>query len=218
MYERYLPLLVLAGLVLLGASWWWQRRRQAAFPYRQVEALFTPAEQAFLAVLDEAVGADYRVFGKVRIADVVQTLPLRDRRRYLIAQNRINAKHFDFAICRRDDLAVHAVVELNDRSHLQRHRQQRDRFVRSVCEAAQLRLVEIPAAARYSASAVREAVFGGRRPRQRASEPSQALAPECPECQAPMVRRRARSGRHQGREFWACSNYPDCRALLDIDD
>uniref|UniRef100_UPI002B1D49D1 DUF2726 domain-containing protein n=1 Tax=Pseudomonas oryzihabitans TaxID=47885 RepID=UPI002B1D49D1 len=165
MYERYLPLLVLAGLLLLGASWWWQRQRQAAFPYRQVEALFTPAEKAFLAVLDEAVGDDYRVFGKVRIADVVQTLPLRDRRRYLVAQNRINCKHFDFAICRRDDLAVHAVVELNDRSHLQRHRQQRDRFVRAVCEAAQLRLVEIPAAARYSARAVRDAVFGGRRPR-----------------------------------------------------
>lgn len=37
--------------------------------YAPAKTLFTPAERSFLGVLDEAVGNDYRVFGKVRVAD-----------------------------------------------------------------------------------------------------------------------------------------------------
>ncbi|MCF7838088.1 MAG: four helix bundle suffix domain-containing protein [Candidatus Marinimicrobia bacterium] len=36
-------------------------------------------------------------------------------------------------------------------------------------------------------------------------------APDCPDCGKPMRRRTSRKG-----DFWGCSGYPDCRAILDI--
>jgi restriction system protein len=41
--------------------------------------------------------------------------------------------------------------------------------------------------------------------------------PLCPRCRVPMQRRTAQRGRHAGRPFWGCSNYPDCRHIVDVE-
>jgi hypothetical protein len=48
--------------------------------YRRRTALFTPAEHSFAAALDQVLDARYRVFGKVRVADLIEPLPCKDRR------------------------------------------------------------------------------------------------------------------------------------------
>ncbi len=39
-------------------------------------------------------------------------------------------------------------------------------------------------------------------------------APACPKCGKPMVRRMQKKGAAQGREFWGCSDYPNCKGIL----
>lgn len=39
--------------------------------------------------------------------------------------------------------------------------------------------------------------------------------PKCPECGAPMARRTARRGSNAGKQFWGCSNYPECRGIRE---
>lgn len=149
-----------AGLGLLLAVfgigiWRALRRRWLAFPYRPAECLFTPAERAFLRVLDQVVGPQFRVFGKVRIADVAALqdgLPPAIWRRAL---NRIAAKHLDFVICRADTLAIVCAIELNDRSHERPERQARDEFVAKVCQKIGLPLLMIPVQRQYAQSELR---------------------------------------------------------------
>jgi restriction system protein len=31
-----------------------------------------------------------------------------------------------------------------------------------------------------------------------------------------MVLRTAKTGKNAGQQFWGCSNYPDCKAVLDV--
>src|SRR5690349_3082483 len=78
---------------------------------------FSPAERSFLGVLDQAIGAQYRVFGKVRVADVLSVIRNTDPAKRRSAFNRISAKHFDFIVCTPDDLRVLCAIELNDASH-----------------------------------------------------------------------------------------------------
>jgi len=40
--------------------------------------------------------------------------------------------------------------------------------------------------------------------------------PKCPECGEYMVRRTAGRGPNKGRDFWGCSDYPDCYGTLSI--
>lgn len=149
-------------------------------PYAKAPALFTPAERRFLAVLEEAVWPDYRVFGKVRIADVAQVrpgLPVGARRGAL---NRVSGKHFDFVVCRSSDLAVVCVVELNDRSHGGKAAQRRDAFVVALCQAIGLPMLQVIATTGYFAEDVRAQFFAAIAPADAPHAPHAPHAPGAP--------------------------------------
>jgi four helix bundle suffix protein len=40
--------------------------------------------------------------------------------------------------------------------------------------------------------------------------------PPCPRCGKPMVLRTAKSGKSAGRQFWGCSDYPNCKGVVEI--
>lgn len=124
------------------------------FPYTKNQTLFSPAERSFLGVLEQAVGDEFSVFGKVRIADVVSVQSTANRSAWKRAFNRISAKHFDYVVCSKSDLSVVCVVELDDKSHQQRKRQERDAFVEGLCRVVSLPFLQIPAQRAYSISEV----------------------------------------------------------------
>jgi len=200
-----------------------------AYPYRKAGALFSPAERSFLGVLEEACGNDFKVFGKVRVADVVTPLAGMDGSRRQSAFNRISSKHFDFLLCSASDLSVACVIELDDRSHQEAKRQARDQFLRGVCGAASLPLLQFPAKRSYSVKEVRESVqealaksAGSSVAPSPVMQPMSSQAPEsvaeplCPKCSTPMVRRKGRRGALAGKDFWGCPNYPKCRQTVPI--
>ena len=45
----------------------------------------------------------------------------------------------------------------------------------------------------------------------------QFKVPVCPKCDVPMVKRVAKRGTNQGKEFWGCPNYPRCKQIVNID-
>ena len=130
------------------------------FPYSLGDGLFTAAERSFLGVLDQAVGNDFRVFGKVRVADVVTVGKGTPKSLRQSAFNRISAKHFDYVLCSPDDLKPICAIELNDQSPAQSDRKGRDKFLEEVCAAAKLPLIFIPAQRSYTLSEVCEAIAG----------------------------------------------------------
>ena len=123
--------------------------------YERRATLFTRAERSFLGVLDQAAASDYRVFGKVRVADVLKVSKAADRSAWQIAFNKINAKHFDYVLTDPKTLAVRVVIELNDKSHRSENRAVRDHFIRDACDSADLRLIEVEAKRTYSVAEVR---------------------------------------------------------------
>jgi hypothetical protein len=120
------------------------------FPYQPAGPLFSAAERSFLGVLDSAVGAEYRVFGKVRVADVAAVRSGLGNSARQGALNRIAAKHFDFVVCRASDMAVVVAVELNDRSHGSQRAQARDELLANVCRIIQLPLLTVVAKPAYA--------------------------------------------------------------------
>jgi len=125
------------------------------FPYQAAKALFSPAERSFLGVFDQAVGPEYRVFGKVRVADVATVKTGLSNSARQSALNRVSAKHFDFVVCRANDLAVLCVVELNDKSHSSQRAQARDDFLAHVCQTIKLPLLTVLAKQSYSPQELR---------------------------------------------------------------
>lgn len=146
-----LVVLILVVFVVLAAL----KNKQGSsgsvgFPYQPAKMLFSPAERSFLGVLDQAVGSEYRVFGKVRVADIASVKPGLGNSARQGALNRIAAKHFDFVVCRASDLSVVCAVELNDKSHSSQRAQARDNLLLKVCQTINLPMFTVPAKHAYS--------------------------------------------------------------------
>lgn len=122
------------------------------FPYVPAKALLSPAERSFLGVLDQVVGPEHRVFGKVRVADLASVKPGLAPSARQRALNRVAAKHVDFVVCRASDLTIVCAVELNDSSHASKRAQARDELLGNVCKAIGLPLFQVPAKRAYSLS------------------------------------------------------------------
>jgi len=134
-------------------------KAQVALPYQKEPVLFTPAERSFLAALDQALGDQYRVFGKVRLADVIRVKSSLSGSARQQAFNRIQSKHLDFVVCDASDLSVQFVVELDDFSHQQSRRQARDEFLDKALAAAGVPVFHFPVKRTYSAQEICGTIF-----------------------------------------------------------
>lgn len=132
---------------------------QIELPYQKEPALFTPAERAFLGVLEPALGNQFRVLGKVRLADVIRVKPSLSGSAWQQAFNRIQSKHLDFVVCDPKDLSVQFVVELDDSSHQQSRRQDRDEFLNKALAAAGVPVFHFAVKRTYSVQDIRGAIF-----------------------------------------------------------
>lgn len=215
-----------------------QSEPEAEFAFDCRGPLFTPAERSFLGVLEQALDGRYRVFGKVRLADLVKPVKGLSNSQRQTSQNKINHKHVDFVICSATDLSVIGVAELDDQSHEQTERIARDRFLDKALTTARIPIIHFQAKSGYGVKEVRTALqqaFGiaeettttclaaeQTKTPEAAGQPFQkptdkeASATICPKCSSAMVRRQAKQGRHAGTWFLACSSFPQCRQVLLI--
>ena len=137
------------GLAIVIAILVAVRRRLGVSAYRRRPELFSIAEVRLLRALEDALRPKYRVFGKVRVADLIDVKPGLQQRTRQAALNRIAYKHFDFVICDSATLDPLCAVELNDRSHLSKRTKRRDDMVSKISKDVGLPLVLVQAAASY---------------------------------------------------------------------
>ncbi len=127
--------------------------------YYHTKALFTPAERSFFGVLSQAMSNQYLIFGKVRIADVLGIKKASNNSVKQTAFNKIASKHFDYVLCTKDTLSVVAVIELDDKSHLEEKIIHRDSFVENICRNANLTLIRFNVKASYQIPAIQNKIM-----------------------------------------------------------
>ena len=117
--------------------------------------LLTQAERSFMAVLEQALGGRYQVFGKVRLGDVVKPEKGLTSSQQAAAQNEINQKHVDFVICRATDLSVVGVVMLDNASRGQMDGAGQGGFVDRALATARIPVVHFQTRSRYDLQEMR---------------------------------------------------------------
>ncbi len=154
----WIAAIVVAIIVIFIIASKGKKKPRRIILFRKRNALFTAAERSFLGVLDQASDGHYRVFGKVRIADVILPAKGLDKSTWARTFNRIKAKHFDFVLCDPRTLDIKAVIELNDKSHSNSRRIERDELVGMACADAGLPLRMVKAQRAYSVEAIKQVV------------------------------------------------------------
>ena len=128
-------------------------------PYEAKGNLLTPAELKFLAVLDQVIGSHYRIMAQVRLADILKVKSGLDNSIRSSAFNRIKAKHLDFVACDPSDMSVKFAIELDDSSHKQAKRMERDAFLNDAMQSAGIPLHRFAVKGKYDQQEVYDKFF-----------------------------------------------------------
>jgi hypothetical protein len=124
--------------------------------YRKNKSLFTYRERVFYAALRRAVGNQYQIFAKVRLADFIWLTNEPADRKY--HNNQINCKHVDFLLCSRYSHEPLLAIELDDSSHKQPDAQGRDKFKNDTFSAIGLPLLRVELQPEYETETIRQLI------------------------------------------------------------
>lgn len=113
------------------------------YPYRK-KLLLTKNEWYFYKKLKPICDKyNLHILSKIRFADLVEVesnIEKNDKIRYF---NKISRKHIDFVLCKPENLQIIALVELDDKSHEQEKRIERDNFIDNVCKKTGYKIIHI---------------------------------------------------------------------------
>ncbi|MBQ7118228.1 MAG: DUF2726 domain-containing protein [Clostridia bacterium] len=100
-------------------------------PYKK-KLLLTKNEWSFYKSLKPVADElGYSVLAKIRVADLVEVIPTKDRSEWQKYFNKINKKHVDFVLAKPENLQVILLIELDDNSHNDKQKQ-RDEFIEAL--------------------------------------------------------------------------------------
>lgn len=187
-------------------------------PYVSKNSLLTPAEKNFYDVLRQVLGDNVAICPKPALREMLEVRGeiQKGRTGYF---NRISQKNVDFVLCDKESMEILCAVELDDRSHLRKDRRERDEFVDKAFQTAGIMLFRIPCRRNYG---VRElsglCSFVEAENRKNIAQRARQKPPNCPKCGAPMVIRVAKQGEYRGQKFYGCSNFPNCREVIPLEE
>jgi hypothetical protein len=116
-------------------------------------------------------------------------------------------------------------IELDDSSHKRDDRQERDDFIDRVFQFAGLPLLRLPVQRDYNTREIAAQIVPILKDRlsipvvaspQPEINKQDSLIPLCPKCGIPMVLRTVSQGKHTGKQFYGCQNYPRCREMKPV--
>lgn len=150
-HRLLLPIALVFALIIIagGVSAFFSGSKNA-YPYEAYDSILTAAERSFFGVLRQCVDAEFVLFTKVRLADVIRIQRGVSAKQRTQAFNRICAKHVDFVICEAVSLRVVSIVELDDKSHREKSRRERDQFLDAALAVAGIAILHVPAQRTYS--------------------------------------------------------------------
>jgi len=127
-------------------------------PYQRAPRLLTEGEYAFWVPLFHAVKGKYRIFCKVRLADVVCCPEHRKDERFWF--RKIGNYHVDFVVCDPETTRPLLVIELDDRSHRDGAEQRRgfDAWKDEALRAAGVPVYRAPVREAYDVQALADVV------------------------------------------------------------
>lgn len=192
------------------------------YPVTVRDPLLSPVETQFYQVLMAVAGKRVQVLVKMRLADLfkvkagVSPEKVKGNAAFI---RRIEGRSVDFVLCERYTLRPLLAVELYDHSQPKATRKHRDAWLDKVFKSAKLPILHLVAQGQYNAKAlsVRIAPYMSTVVYQRGIDlPEYALAPRCPCCNTPMVKRTVISGDYKGKTYFACQDYPNCCERLPL--
>jgi len=127
------------------------------FPFDQKPVIFTPAEKNFQNLVEQAMGPNYRIVNRVKLADIVTVRNGVSNKASQSAVNNAESKYLDFVICDRHSMKLLGAIDLVDTKG-KGYKVKKDWFVSGALEAALIPHIRIKVKPTYSVDEIRACI------------------------------------------------------------
>lgn len=139
--NQLLIYLILFLFILISITISFLSKRQR-YPYQLKQNYLTQAELSFFSVLKSAIQDKYEIVPQVSLKSIVNVKAnVRDFYTYF---NKIDRKVLDFVLFTKSTYKPVLIIELDDSSHNNPDRRDRDHFIDKVAEKVNLSILHIP--------------------------------------------------------------------------
>ena len=150
------PVLFIAAAVFIAWVFAKLMLGDEKMPYQKRASLLTSSELSFYRALNEAVGGQWSILPRVRMADLLQVAP--ETPKCQAWEGRVQSELVDFLLCDRETMEPKLAVELEHESGDKAAREGRVRFISQALADAGLPLLRIDVQSSYDPAALRKQV------------------------------------------------------------
>lgn len=126
------------------------------FPFTKRTYLFTQVERSFQQLLEKAVGQDYKIVNRVKLADMLELRANTDVKTKRSALIKLNAKYIDYVLVNAEDLSIVAAIDLVNNTSAEGHKAVPDWFVGGSLEASGIPYVRMKIKAGYTIADIQQ--------------------------------------------------------------
>ena len=154
--ELAIILMILLIVVAIAASR--LNENNLNFPFKKKTNLFTPTERTFLQLIEAAVGNQYKVICRVKVADILSVRQGTDKKASRAAILKAAGKQLDFVLCSKDDMSPVIAIDLVHNNGKEGYKTQRDWFISGSLDAARIPHVRIKVKSGYKPQDIRDCI------------------------------------------------------------
>lgn len=149
------------------------------YPFKKKAQLFTNIERGFYALLDRAVGNDFKIVNRVRLNDIIQTKDSVGGRAKRSAALKAGSRVIDYVLCDPKDFRIIAAVDLVNQTQ-GGHKSKADWFVTGALEAAGIPHIRIKVKKGYQVEEIRNGILYKIGKKERAHPPEPIIKGNIP--------------------------------------
>lgn len=149
------------------------------YPFKKKNQLFTNVERGFYALLERAIGTDYKIVNRVRLNDIIETKSSVKGRAKRSAALKAGSKVIDYVLCDPKDFRIIAAVDLVNQTQ-GGHKSKADWFVTGALEAAGIPHIRIKVKAGYQVDEIRNGILYKIGKKERAHPPEPIIKGNIP--------------------------------------
>lgn len=237
---QFWPTIGVIALICLvaGIIWFLLSAKHASKPLavQRKSRLLSASQCQFFEALVDALSDEFFIFTRVGMRGVVEHRKgssLSEKRR---ASKQIENGYFDFVLCRKLDMSIFAVIDLqNFDGKSKRLRLKREALLSRVCDGAGIKLFYFDIRQDYKSKDIARLITG-RSKNRRGDEHSFSVSHAsqlsvdtlsqtvtghrrtCPKCRSEVVTKVAMRGARIGEKFLMCRKYPYCDYRISSND
>ena len=133
-------------------------KRPDIFPFVKRQALCTQKERKFLGCLVMAVGSDYLIFSKVRLADLVKINKGLKEKDKVRVYEKVSKDHVDFVLCHKHNTEIVCVIDLYDLAGETKVMKKRALYLDKLFKTIDVPFVRFPIMEKYPIRVVKESI------------------------------------------------------------